>query len=233
MIISQSVIRKFNDALSDYDSTVTISKPLQNETKEIVEFSTKSTMLYHLEQGSFCMIDGLEMLKLESFKNGTTLVLVNTKLFRRYGETSNYLDSIVRKSLHETAYDKISNIVGDVYIKPHITVYGSPYIWKNSHMYLNDEIAKEFVREKIGLLSFSDYCKYKDIILNAGYKRFYLANSASSENGDAVCYVFNDGVHIINPGTIGKVYAVLAIDSSRIVKTRILSTYSIKNKNDI
>lgn len=228
MIISQSVIRKFNDALSDYDSTVTISKPLQNEAKEIVEFSTKSTMLCHLEQGSFCMINGLEMLKLESFKNGTTLVLVNTKLLRRYGETSNYLESIVRKSLHKTVYDEISNVIGDVYIKPHITVFGSPYIWENSHMYLNDEAAKEFVREKIGLLSFSDYCKYKDIILNAEYKRFHLANSASGENGDGVCYVFEDDVQFVKPGTLGNIYAVLAIDSSRIVKTRILSTYSIK-----
>lgn len=233
MIISQSVIRTFNDALSDYNSTVTISKQLKNGAKDITEFSTKSTMLCHLEQGSFCMIDGLEMMKLESFKNGTTLVLANTELFRRYGETSNYLDSIARKSLHETAYNEISNIIGDVYIKPHITVYGSPYIWKNSHMYLNDEIANEFVREKIGLLSFSDYCKYKDILFNAGYKRFYLANSASGENGDGVCYVFEDCVQFVKPGTIGRVYAVLAIDSSRIVKTRILSTYSIKNKNEI
>ena len=133
MIISQSVIRKFNDALSDYDSTVTISKPLQNEAKEIVEFSTKSTMLCHLEQGSFCMINGLEMLKLESFKNGTTLVLVNTKLLRRYGETSNYLESIVRKSLHKTEYEEIIHVLRDTYIKSQVKVYGSNCIrvnWK-------------------------------------------------------------------------------------------------------
>lgn len=210
------------NSISDYDSEIIIRKE-HGCKKEITKISTNTTMLCHLPQGKEFSIGGLSFIKLETFKNGTTMILYLPHLACLYGVNRSYPDSYARSYLHEEILPIIENSIGALYIKPHYTDYTT---LKKENGVISDAYSeKSLIFERIGLLSYYDYMKYKELIPKE-YKSGLLANRLSSLN-DFVFMMGDNNVHIIRGYHNCLINPVVTVDSSRIVKTRVLSTYFV------
>ena len=214
------------NSISDYDSEIIIRKE-HGGKKEITKVSTNTTMLCHLPQGKEFIIGDLNFVKLETFKNGTTMILYSPHysphLTYSYGVNRSYPDSYVRSYLHKEILPIIENNIGALYIKPHYTDYTT---LKKENGVISDAYSeKSLIFERIGLLSYYDYVKYMELIPEEC--RFGLLSNRYDSPNDFVLTLRSGAVRMARGYENKLVNAVITVDSSRIVKTRVLSTYSV------
>ena len=210
------------NSISDYGSEIIIRKE-HGDKKEITKVSTNTTMLCHLPQGKEFSIGDLSFIKLESFKNGTTMILYPPHFLYSYGVNRSYPDSYVRSYLHKEILPIIENNIGALYIKPHYTDYTT---LKKENGIISDAYSeKSLIFERIGLLSYYDYVKYMELIPEEC--RFGLLSNRYNSTNDFVFTLRSGAVRMARGYENKLVNAVITVDSSRIVKTRVLLTYSV------
>lgn len=223
-LLSDVIRRTFSDSILDYDSEIIIKKERANK-KEITKLSTHTTMLCNLQHGREFRIGDLDFIKLETFKDGTTMVLLISDEYEKYGETVDYLKSNVRNILHNKMLPIIENNIGAVYIKEHYTDYTPLQRESGRVFYSKPDFGKSLILERIGLLSYHDYKKYKDFIPKE-LRYGWLSNCLDCPNN--FVFVMNNEIWGLRKCfSPAKILPVITVDSSRIVKTRVLLTYSV------
>lgn len=212
------VKQRLLNAINDKDTRIIVKKPTKDGNTQVYDLETKTITLGNVKDGEAVFVGDYEFIKLETFKNGKTLVAYNTEKLSR-PELDSYPDKYVRIFLHDIMLPELEKDIGANNIFHHDTEY-------TTYTEGNERVGdKYFVFEKIGLLSVEEYMKYRQYLMSCG--KFWLSNESEKYAGIVAIDIFGGRTVHFSDDVSCNVVARLMLNSSMIVKTRFLSEYTM------